>query len=102
MDKKMLYKNWIHSYEEDSEYEMVFRPETFTFPLRRGGREAIDLRSDRTYIQRKSASDDSYIRDEGTWDIKGENIISVGQNPVIGSGNHQIVTLTENILVIKK
>ena len=100
-DDNILHQKWVRSYEEDTEKEIVFRPETFNFPLRRGGREAIDLKADRTFIQRESGPDDRYCSREGNWNIEGENV-SAGQSITLESGKHQIIALMNDKLVLSK
>ena len=34
--RQYLYQHWVHSYEEDTESEMVYRPAAFAFPPSRG------------------------------------------------------------------
>ncbi len=34
--RQYLYQHWMHSYEEDTESEMVYRPAAFAFPPSRG------------------------------------------------------------------
>jgi len=34
--RKNLYQHWLHSHEEDTESELVYRPATFDFPPSRG------------------------------------------------------------------
>ena len=101
MNKEFLYQKWIRSYEEDTEYEIVYRPETYPFPLRRGGREGIDLRTDKKLIHRASGADDRYNITEGEWDFDGEEILAFN-NPTSGLIRQQILHLTGDKLVLKK
>jgi hypothetical protein len=43
LDLRALARHWVHSIEEDAAGMMVFRPFSFPFPFRRGGRVAFDL-----------------------------------------------------------
>ena len=44
-----LPKKWVHSKEEDTETEMVYRPSTYSFPPVRGGRVSLDIKPDGTF-----------------------------------------------------
>lgn len=101
MNKELLYQKWIRSYEEDTEYEMVYRPETYHLPLRRGGREAIDLRSNNKLIQRTGGADDRYNNTEGEWSIEGDDIVAF-KSFKSGLIRQKILTLTGDKLVLKK
>jgi hypothetical protein len=35
-NEECIYNNWVHSYEEDTENEKVYRLSTFEFPPSRG------------------------------------------------------------------
>jgi hypothetical protein len=50
VDRAVLEKHWVHSHEEDTESELVFRPASYAFPRCRG-RSALDLRSDGSYSE---------------------------------------------------
>ena len=49
----VLNKRWLHSHEEDSENEMVFRPSTYPFPPRAA---ELAFNFDRTEARRCLAS----------------------------------------------
>ena len=77
MNIDKLHNHWEHSIEEDTDREMVFRPASYKFPMRRGGRGAIELRADGTFTQRGNVlggenslgPDDRYSYSEGKWDV---------------------------------
>ena len=43
--------HWVHSHEEDTDAEMVYRPASYAFPPSRG-RTSFDLRADGSYVER--------------------------------------------------
>jgi hypothetical protein len=49
-DPARLHKRWLHSYEEDTETEAVYRPESYAFPPSRGPRPGFELRPDGSCI----------------------------------------------------
>ena len=104
MDRKLLFQNWVRSKEDEKEHqkedEMIFRPESYDFPLQREGREAIDLRDDKTFVQRNPSANDSYNRTEGSWDIEGNDSLSFDQQNILGK-KAQIISLTHDKLIVK-
>jgi hypothetical protein len=48
---------WLHSYEESSDEELVFRPESYRFPPARG-RVEIELAGDGSFTERAPGPDD--------------------------------------------
>ncbi len=62
----LLCQRWIHSHEEDTATEMVFRPATFPFPRSRG-RISFDLRRDGTLIGRGIGPTDRRTQETGRW-----------------------------------
>ena len=48
--EKVLTNRWIHSHEEDTPAEMVFRNASFDFPRSRG-RSGFELRPDRSMVE---------------------------------------------------
>ncbi len=61
-----LYQKWHHSFEEDKNDIMVFRPETFNFPPARG-RSGMEFKDDGTFIQIKVGSTDVNQSIKGEW-----------------------------------
>lgn len=67
-----LCQRWVHSREEDTEYETVYRPSGFPFPPTRG-REAFELLPDKSYRGAAIGSTDISVVTEGTWALHGED-----------------------------
>ena len=72
VDPSTLHRRWVHSHEEDSDGEQVFRPEGYGFPPSRG-RSVIDLRAGGSYAETKPGPTD---RPEdgpgGSWRVDGD------------------------------
>ena len=64
-----LHRRWIHSHEEDTETEMVFRPADYRFPPSRG-RRGFELRADRTYVDVGIAKGDGPEESDGSWELE--------------------------------
>ena len=72
--KDALQGRWVHSHEEDTEEEMVFRPATHTFPPARG-RTSFELRPDGTYLERSPGPVDIPEESGGTWSLEDDRLV---------------------------
>jgi hypothetical protein len=70
VDGSGLVGRWVHSHEEDTDGEVVYRPSTFAFPRSRG-RAALELRADGTYSETAIGADDRAAPADGTWEVHG-------------------------------
>jgi hypothetical protein len=68
-----LHKRWVHSYEEDGDDEMVFRPSNFDLPPARG-RRSIELRPDGSYVESSPGPVDVPEEAGGQWSLKGDEL----------------------------
>jgi hypothetical protein len=69
-DAAALHGHWVHSHEEDSEDELVFRPADYDFPRSRG-RQSIELRPDGSYSERRPGPVDVPEESTGSWKLDG-------------------------------
>jgi hypothetical protein len=80
MDAKLtpevLQQRWVHSHEEDTDTEMVFRPATFNFPRSRG-RKAFELRQDGSLLESGIGPTDRPQEMEGTWRVEDEDRLAL-------------------------
>ena len=74
LNPERLIGRWVHSHEEDTETEQVFRPPDHPFPPSRG-REAWELRVDGTLTVRRPGPTDAPQEAEGTWLLEGSNLL---------------------------
>jgi hypothetical protein len=72
--KEVLQGRWVHSHEEDTDDEMVFRPADRPFPPSRG-RTSFELRPDGTYVERSPGPVDVPEESEGSWSLEGDRLI---------------------------
>ncbi len=70
----LLCRRWIHSHEEDTETEMVFRPATFPFPRSRG-RISFELRPDGTLVEQGMGPTDRRTEATGRWALAADGIL---------------------------
>ena len=73
-DRHALEGRWVHSHEEDSEGEMVFRPATHPLPPSRG-RIAFELRPDGGYTERAPGPVDVPRESDGRWSLEGNRLL---------------------------
>jgi hypothetical protein len=102
IDKKELIQRWVHSREEDSDAGVVFRPETYDFPLSRRPRDAFELEPDGKLVMGTPSPADSLDQTDGTWELKGNELqFSTGFESA-EEPKWQIVSVENDRLVLKK
>src|SRR5947199_9004120 len=69
---KVLNNRWIHSHEEDTDSEMIFRSADFAFPPSRG-RTGFELRPDQSMIEINPGPTDRPEKTKGSWKVEGRN-----------------------------
>jgi len=67
-----LQKHWVHSHEEDTETENVFRPASFRFPPSRG-RKSFFLKPNGKLVEHSLAATDGTQEVLGTWQLDDNN-----------------------------
>ena len=101
-DADVLHQCWVHSHEEDTDKDMVFRPATFNFPPSRG-RTSFDLKPDGGLVESGIAPDDRRLGTTGTWKLKDDNTLAFCTGSQ--SAPHRIVRIVsvdKGRLVVKK
>lgn len=105
MDKiepELLHRRWIHSHEEDTAEEMVFRPEAFPFPRSRG-RAAFELKPDQSLVETGIAPADGPMISRGKWSLDAAGKLHFyGDLPSKASRTLQITAASKDRLVVKK
>lgn len=99
-----LHQQWVHSYEEDTETNMVFRPATYELPPARG-RVAFELRPDNTYVGTGIGPADVPEEEHGTWGITtvgGDDTVIRVSTPSGDSRDLKVVESEPDRLVISK
>ncbi|WP_420151775.1 lipocalin family protein [Spirosoma sp.] len=95
-----LCREWIHSAEEDSPEEAVFRPADYAFPLTRRPRDFFTLHADGSLVKGQGTSSDSLQEDQGHWDLTNNEISFHTQDEQVET--YQIGSINPNKLVLKK
>lgn len=92
---------WVHAHEEDTEDEMVFRPEGTHLPPSRG-RMGFELRADGTFVETGLGAADVPEEATGSWVVEGDTItLSEGATQGVPR-EMEVVTADEERLVIQK
>lgn len=100
LDEGSLRGRWVHSHEEDSDDEMVFRPATHPFPPSRG-RTSFELREDGSYLERSPGPVDVPEETDGSWAVEGDRVVF---SPSEEAPAHawQVTSLEANRLVVRR
>jgi len=101
VDPNLLNQKWLHSHEEDTAEEMVFRPSTFKFPPSRG-RTGFELRPDGTAQVLGIAPTDAPQQHAGTWSIGTEKQLTVHVPVLQQTQSMTVLSVAPDRLVVKK
>ena len=107
MDKKNVLENlqqsWLHSHEEDTAAETVYRPADYDFPLSRG-RSGFELKPDNKLSEINIAPTDGTTEKEGSWQLESDqNKLELQLNPDSPAKRDlQIKSVSKDRLVVKK
>ncbi len=85
-EPQTLLGRWLHSHEEDTDVELVYRPATYRFPPSRG-RAGFELRPDGTAADIRIGPTDRREESPGTWRLEGNSLI------LERAGHSQVLTL---------
>jgi hypothetical protein len=98
-----LHGSWVHSHEEDTDTEMVFRPPDHDFPPSRG-RRALALEPDgRFFEQGPPGPDDRPLGVEGTWELaEDDTLVLSGEAEAEPVRAMRIASAEPDRLVVRK
>lgn len=100
--KEHLCKNWIHSFEEDTETEKVYRTENFNFPLSRQPREHILINPDGKITLADTFESDKPEGKSNRWDSQDERILKLYDEKNKPIKTLEILALGKELLKLKK
>lgn len=99
---KELCKRWIHSYEEDTDSEVVYRSAGFNFPPARG-RTGFELRPDYGFSEIGIAPTDGSVESEGTWELDTAQDLKIRMHGPLGASRVlPVLSVGPNRLVVRK
>jgi|SRR5215212_5653385 len=98
-----LYQHWMHSHEEDTDTEMMFRPAGFDFPLSRG-RYSFELRPDGNLTITEIGPTDRPQETQGVWKVEGDDRIAfyLDDSPSEPSRVLQVISVDKDRMVLRK
>ena len=98
-----LHKRWLHSYEEDTETEAVYRPESYAFPPSRGPRPGFELRPDGSCILFGIAPTDAPTTETGRWNLNGDaRVLTCTDSTHRPAISARVTSVGEDRLTVKK
>ena len=80
-----LARAWGHSFEEDHDGVLVYRPRSYAFPLARG-RDGLELREDGSLVEWGPGPADAGQGRPGRWEVIGDRLVL----DVPGSGRREM------------
>jgi len=95
-----LTRGWVHSHEEDSEAQMVFRPLEYPFPRSRG-RSQYTLKKDGTLVAQVPGPTDRRETLMGSW-VANQNGELKFSFPGKETRRYVIASLSNDRLVLEK
>ncbi len=97
-----LCQSWVHSHEEDSDAEIVFRPADYDFPLSRG-RRSFELKPDGSLVQGRIGPADRSREEQGTWELDADNDLILRPRAQAEPGEKlRLAAVRKNKLTVKK
>jgi hypothetical protein len=99
--ERILRRRWVHSHEEDTDKEMVFRPSAFEFPPSRG-RRSFELKPDGDLVEGRIGPTDRPLESQGTWELEDDDSLILRPEPSRPPRVMRIASVDEDRLVIEK
>jgi hypothetical protein len=100
--RELLHRFWVHSHEEDTDTEMIFRPDDYKFPPSRG-RRGFQLNVDGSLVQTGPGPTDRPEAQTGRWELTQDGDLILHSE--LSSGRTQslrIASIEKDRLVIQK
>jgi hypothetical protein len=99
IQRRVLVRRWLHSHEEDTGAEVVYRPASWGFPPARG-RSGFELKQDGTLLHIAPGPADRPQESAGRWRLDGNLLVleakAVGEAP----RTLHVVSASEDRLVV--
>ena len=100
--ERKLRRRWVHSHEEDTDREMVFRPAAFEFPPSRG-RRSFELKPDGALAEGGIGPTDRPVETQGSWELEDDDRLVLRPGRSGGAPRvMRIASVDDDRLVIEK
>lgn len=99
--ERKLRRRWIHSHEEDTDKEMVFRPAAFEFPPSRS-RRSFELKPEGDLVEGGIGPTDRPLERQGSWELEDDDNLILRPDPSMPPRVMRIASVDEDRLVIEK
>jgi len=100
IDQQALAGHWLHSHEEDSASETVYRPKDYALPPARG-RKALELGPSGRYTELGFGPTDRRVESgSGNWKLTGDALVLT--DTAGHERRRQVVEVTPQRLVLAK
>lgn len=101
IDIPTLCRRWIHSKEEDTPTETVYRPADFAFPPSRG-RKGLEFKADGRFKRVGIGRSDASAVTEGTWRISDDGDAKIQVDADNSPEELTLRSVDDDRLVIRK
>jgi hypothetical protein len=98
--ERIVRRRWVHSHEEDTDREMVFRPAAFEFPPSRG-RTSFELKPDGALLEGGIGPTDRPVETQGTWELEDDRLL-LRRDPSETPRVMRIASVEDERLVVEK
>lgn len=98
--KDSLIGEWVHSKEEDTDDEIVYRPPSYDFPLTRAARDTYQFSPDGRVIKGKPSGSDGINEIDGSWNLESNEIFIYKDEKLVTK--ETVASIAKDKLVIKK
>jgi hypothetical protein len=98
--ERILRRRWVHSHEEDTDREMVFRPAAFKFPPSRG-RRSFELKPEGALLEGGIGPTDRPVETQGSWELQDDRLV-LRRGPSEASRVMRIASVEDDRLVVEK
>jgi hypothetical protein len=100
--RKLVEQSWVHSHEEDTETEKVFRPAHYKFPPSRG-RTRFQFEPDGTLVHVVPGIDDRPKAQKGRWELTQDgDLILYPESSPAKSQRLRVVSIEKDKLIVKR
>ncbi|MQA99160.1 MAG: hypothetical protein GEU78_02515 [Actinobacteria bacterium] len=98
----LLGRRWVHAHEEDTENNMVFRPDGYALPPSRG-RMSFLLREDGTFTDRAIGPTDRPEEATGTWKLEDDrHVVLSDKDTNVVRRRLDIQSVSDDRLILRK